>query len=136
MEARRRAFNDTRIKTETTWRQEGSGFSQLCQQALLQAGKFLASDQSKCITGGVKHLDSVREAEAIRIQAALAGGVVHPPAPQIMGQEQSVEFLPHYNGLVTAHGLVAQTPMVFWFIDPGFDLPALMRTENEFESRR
>ena len=69
-----------RIKTETARRQQRGWLAQLGQQSLCQGGKLLAGDQSKGRTGGVQHLDGMREAEAIGVQVGLAGGVMHPPA--------------------------------------------------------
>ncbi len=60
MEAGRGAFNDTRIKTEAAWRQEGGGFSQVREQMLPPAGKFLMGDQGKRRAGSVQHCDGMR----------------------------------------------------------------------------
>lgn len=125
-------FDDTRKKAEAAGREEGSGFSQICQELLLKPGEFLAGDQSECIAGGVKHLDGMREAESVRVQIGLASGLVHPPTHEVMRQEQPVEFLAHQSRLFTAHRLVAQAEMVFLLIDAGFNFPALMIAEDEF----
>jgi hypothetical protein len=46
-------LDDTRVKTETAWRQQCSRFAQICEQALLQSGKLLPGDQGKGKAGGV-----------------------------------------------------------------------------------
>jgi hypothetical protein len=44
MEARRSAFHDTKRKTETSWRHEGSVLLPFCQTSFLEAEAFLACD--------------------------------------------------------------------------------------------
>ena len=75
----------------------------------------------------------MREAEAIGIQVGLAGRLMHPPAHDVMGQEQPVEFLAHQTRILTAQRLSTQTQMGFLLIDAGFDLPALMIAVDELE---
>lgn len=89
------AFDDARVKTETAWGQQRRRFAQIRKQALLQLRKLLSSDQGKSKTGGVSDLDGMREAETIGIHIGLAGGLMHPPTHEVMGQELPIEFLSH-----------------------------------------
>jgi hypothetical protein len=77
----------------------------------------------------------VRKAEAIGVQIGLTGGLMHPPAHDVMGQQQPVEFLAYQTRLLTAQRLAAQVEMGFLLIDAGFDLPALMIAVDELEGR-
>jgi len=96
------ALDNTRVKAEAAWGQQGGRFAQIRQQALLQPRDLLARDQGKLIAGGVQHLNGMREAETIGVQVGLAGGLMHPPAHEVMGQEQPVEFLAHQTRILTA----------------------------------
>src|SRR6266568_3685176 len=89
------ALDDARIKAEAARGQHGGRFPQIRQESCLQPGELLPRDQGKLRAGGVQHLDGMREAEAIGVQIALAGGLMHPPTHKVMRQEQTVEFLPH-----------------------------------------
>jgi len=95
-------LDDARVKTETAWGQQRGRFAQIRKQALLQSGKLLPGDQGKGKASGVQDLDGMREAETIGIQVSLTGGLMHPPMHDIMGQEQSVEFLSDQSGFFTA----------------------------------
>ena len=60
---------------------------------------------------------------------------MHPPAHEVMGQQQPVEFLAYQTRLLTAQRLPTQTQMGFLLIDARFDLPALMLAVDELEGR-
>src|SRR5260370_32400324 len=89
------ALDDAGVKAQAAWREQCGRFAQIGQESLLQPGDLLAWDQDKRIAGSVQHLDGMREAETIGVQVGLAGGSMHPPAYEVMGQEQPVEFLSH-----------------------------------------
>jgi len=129
------ALDNARVKAEAAWGQQGGRFAQIGQESLLQPGDLLARDQGKLIAGGVQHLDGMREAETIGVQVGLAGGLMHPPAHDVMGQQQPVEFLSHQAWFLAAQRLAAQPQMVLLLIDAGFDLPALMIAVDELEGR-
>src|SRR5712692_9148306 len=77
------ALDDARIKAEPARGQHSGRIAQIGQQPLLHSGKLLPRDQGKGRTGGVQHLDGMREAEAIGVQVSLTGGLMHPPTHKV-----------------------------------------------------
>src|SRR5216683_3059646 len=67
-------LDDARVKAEAAWRQQRGRFPQIRQESRLHPGELLPRDQGKLVTGGVQHLNGMREAEAIGVQIGLTGG--------------------------------------------------------------
>ena len=81
------AFDHARIKAQTPGRQQCRRLTQIQQQALLKQGKLLTCDESELITGRLQNLQGMGETELVRVQLALQGRLVHPPAHRVVRKE-------------------------------------------------
>ena len=133
-EGRKSAFDDAGAEAQAAGRKPRLGLSQVDEQALLQAGQSVSRHDGELIAGGVQHVQSMGQAEAIRIQVGEASPIDASRRAQ-RSEKASDRRVPDRAVLATglAQGLRAEPLMGFELINHQFDLPALMIAADEVE---
>ena len=96
------AFDDARVGAVAAFGQWTPG--DVAAESLPQIGQELARSHLEFSNGITQDFQGMHEADAIRVEFMLVGGLLHQGTDCVMGDEQGIEFLDHTDGLEAAQG--------------------------------